>query len=68
MLTPEEKAEYVRCNGARCPYCKSDQVEYPGMFQDEGGFAFAAAVCLKCHNEWTDEYKLVRIIEEGEDD
>jgi len=61
-LTQEQKKGYIRSRGARCPYCKSTDIEGSSVEIDAGG-ATQEIFCNNCDKEWVDYYKLADVIE-----
>jgi len=64
-MTEEQKTDYLRMGGCRCPYCKGDQL-HQGEMQTEFGGAHVNIVCLDCKKEWTDHYGLTDVEPEGD--
>lgn len=62
-LTDGQKREYLSHGGARCPYCKSKDLEANGSPQIDGPDAWQEMYCLTCGSGWRDYYKLDDIIE-----
>ncbi len=58
-ITPKMKKYYLDHSGARCPFCKADEIE--GSGGDFGEGANQKVSCLKCDRDWTDVYTLVDI-------
>ena len=50
--------QYAERNGARCPWCKSTEIE-GNQFDVEEGVAFQPIHCRDCLRNWTDVYHLV---------
>lgn len=63
MLTKKECKEYIDKMGCHCPYCDSSDIIGEGV-EIEANEAYQQMFCNVCDRGWTDEYKLVRIIEE----
>jgi hypothetical protein len=57
MLTDKQKADYVRCDGARCPYCEAYVHGFESTDQD-GRYVFNEMRCTECGREWRDVFKL----------
>ena len=59
---------YVRKRGARCPVCRSDQIE-GGPVEIDAGEARQPITCLNCRAEYDDIYKLfgyINLVKDGE--
>ena len=65
-LSDEAKAEYMRCNGARCPHCKSHGIKSHFSY-GESGFALYDVECLDCKAEWCETFKLASVYGSEED-
>jgi len=62
MLTKEQKEEYIKSGYAKCPFCKSDQIE-GGAIDVDGPEAWQKVTCIDCEKVWNDVYKLVDVEE-----
>lgn len=62
MLTDAQKADYLRRNGAVCPYCGSPDIE-GDSFDHEAGWVRQEMSCHNCDKSWTDVYRLSRVLE-----
>jgi transposase-like protein len=62
-LTREQKRAYLKADGVRCPYCRSDEIEGGHVDIDAGG-ASQRISCHACGRSWYDGYKLVSVEEE----
>ncbi len=56
-LTPQMVRSYIQCEGERCPYCGSDELE-SGPLEADGGSAWAPVECGRCGQEWRDVFFL----------
>jgi len=61
-LTDEERQAYVKCGYARCPYCKSDNLDMCERNSDSNWIADKVQ-CFTCEKSWQDIYELVDIVE-----
>ncbi len=64
MLTKEQKADYVRGGGKRCPYCASDDIEAAGQCEAIDTWASLIVECNTCEKCWVEIFTLSDI-EEG---
>lgn len=74
MITPEQKAEYIRNNGMLCPFCGSEEIYTPsGGLLAVGGDApeeddqkqlGKMTACDDCGKKWEEIYTLTDLSEE----
>ncbi|MFZ4438053.1 MAG: hypothetical protein ACOYOS_06460 [Syntrophales bacterium] len=62
-LTREQKREYIKTGGVRCPYCGSSQIDVEKTEISETAYQECRCWCGK---SWTDRYTLTGIDEEEE--
>jgi hypothetical protein len=62
-ITPEMEKEYLESNGAKCLFCKSDNIE-AGKCEADGPEAVCEITCLDCDEVWRDCYSLVGVLVE----
>jgi len=64
MLTDEQKQDYITARGARCPYCRCEDIEGSSV-EIDAGYASQEITCLndKCRRSWTDVYRLIDVEE-----
>ena len=60
-LTDEQIEEYVNCEGNRCPFCKSDDLE-GNAWEADRNWATQEVKCCNCSEEWQDLYILKGIV------
>jgi hypothetical protein len=60
-MKPENAKEYLEQRGLACPFCGSWDIEGGSMDFDAGEIAQRIS-CHKCHERWTDIYKLAAIV------
>jgi len=60
------KAEYVRCNGLRCPHCGSKDTGRRFAY-GESGILLYDVECPDCSANWTETYRLIGV-DGSEDD
>jgi len=60
MLSRKQKKAYVKEEGARCPYCKSQELE-AGKGEFDMGVAWLVVTCTACHKEWHEVFHLKTI-------
>ena len=65
-MTEEQKSEYLKNGGSKCPFCGYFAVEGLGCPDVEFGAAYQRVSCPKCGRVWLDEYVLVNAVEIGE--
>ena len=58
MITKDMEAEYIEHQGARCPFCGSENIS-AGFFNGEQMTQDVS--CLDCHSEWYDKFDLIGI-------
>lgn len=62
-ITAEIEKKYVKNLGLLCPSCGSDNLD-GGRFEGiDDGYVNQSVICLDCGEKWTDQYKLVGIVE-----
>jgi hypothetical protein len=59
-LKHKRQALYRFYQGARCPICFQEMLNYESPRADEYGVVTQAVACGLCGSEWTDRYKLDR--------
>ena len=64
-LTDEQRAEYIKQGGVKCPFCNDCSLESAPV-QIDGGVAWQETSCGACGEEWQDIYKLDRIELKGD--
>jgi len=62
-LTNQQKQEYIKTGGVRCPYCGSRHIDVEGPEMSEK--VYQECRC-RCGKSWTDLYTLTGIEEEEE--
>jgi transposase-like protein len=62
-LTKEQKENYVKTGGVKCPYCDSYDIE-GGSFECDASYVTQEVACNNCERHWTDEYTMTAIHEE----
>lgn len=55
-MKPKFTKEYLEADGF-CPYCNSVNIS-SGHVDRDVGIARSDCICIDCHEEWRDEYKL----------
>jgi transposase-like protein len=50
--------EYVANHGARCPACRSNDIEAIGRIDADGGSGSQEVRCKACKLEWMDHWKV----------
>jgi len=59
-LTKEQRAEYIKNGGLRCPFCNSENIE--GLSAEfDAGYVSQDIICNICHSDWTDIYSLTDV-------
>jgi transcriptional regulator NrdR family protein len=61
MLTEEQKKNYLKSRGLRCPYCLSEDVTGISPLEADGDTASGRSECFACGKKWIDIYTLVGI-------
>ena len=66
-LTNEQTQKYMENRGMNCPVCETDNIETIGHdFEDNAAYLYCH--CNECGEFWTDEYKLVGVVLEDDDE
>jgi len=65
ILTDEQKAEYVKTGGVKCPRCGEGDISADNLEIDSPR-AWGKCYCEDCHLRWVDQYKLVALVSEEE--
>lgn len=60
-ITPEMEKEYLEYSGAKCLFCKSDNIEADSCEAD-GPEAVCEITCNDCGEVWKDCYSLVGVL------
>jgi transposase-like protein len=63
-LTDEQRQNYLKQDGVRCPYCNTTDIESLGPAEVSSSGVFQDIHCNGCGRNWTDEYTLTGITEE----
>lgn len=62
-IDPATDTEYVAARGARCPVCRSTDIQaVEGFETHDDGRGGQVCACDSCNAEWTDVYELVGYI------
>ena len=64
-FTEEQKRNYIRNAGQRCPFCDSDNLDH-GQIGVEMGEAWQHVRCIACEKIWTEYYDLANISDHSE--
>ena len=59
--------EYVAADGAQCPFCRSDDIEYRPV-TIAGGGTTQEVTCLKCDRRWFDSHELTGFFTRNDED
>ena len=60
MLTEDQKAQYVKTGGVKCPYCGSDDISY--RVEDDMP-PYSDISCDACDRKWRELYDVIALIE-----
>lgn len=64
LITIERVREYVEGGGTWCPYCGDGDITPDSDSVDiDGGCATQTIECSNCHLRWTEDYRLVGIVD-----
>jgi len=65
-LTKEQKKEYIKNGGLRCPFCRSENID--GIENNfDAGYLSQVVICNECHESWSDIYSLTDIIHDEDE-
>lgn len=62
VMTDQQRKEYLKNNGVKCPYCGSKDVE-GGSIDVDSGRVSQDISCTTCGAEWMDHYTLTGVSE-----
>lgn len=62
VLTEENAKKYFESCGNECPFCGSTDISVGSTVSHDEDYAWGKTSCDTCHEEWTDEYRLMAII------
>jgi transposase-like protein len=59
-LTEEQKQEYLKCGGSKCPHCGSTNIEGAGHDYD-ANWVSQEITCANCRESWKDVFVLTTV-------